>query len=168
MCVRDITLTRQDGQPWTLQVAAPEFGGLDLCLLDDTGKECVRAAIQPIGGFYQMLLPNLSGSRKDPLVVWAEGQERLETLLPQFRPVLPADAVDLLTHPVMGALQVREFYHLLHQAALTNRNQKVNGLEDEPRLVFDLSRIHIQPRMIQALLRIFPVEEAGTHQLVDD
>jgi hypothetical protein len=148
-------------------VAAPEFGGLDLCLLDDTGKECVRAAIQPIGGFYQLLLPNLSGSRKDPLVIWAEGQERLETILPQFRPVLPAGVVDLLTHPVIGALQVREFYHLLYQAALTNRNQKDNGPEKEPRLVFDLSRIHIQPRMIQALLRIFPVEEAGSRQIID-
>ncbi len=167
MCVRDITLTRQDGQPWTLQVAAPEFGGLDLCLLDAEGQECVRAAIQPIGGFYQLLLPNLSGSRKDPFVVWAEGQERLETILPQFLPVLPAGAVELLTHPVIGALQVRAFYHLLYQAALTNRNQKDNGPENEPRLVFDLSRIHIQPRMIQALLRIFPVEEAGSRQIID-
>ncbi|MEI2609562.1 MAG: hypothetical protein V9G20_13115 [Candidatus Promineifilaceae bacterium] len=167
MCGRNIALTRQSGQPWTLQVVSPEWGGLDLCLFDDGGQECVRAAIQPIGGFYQILLPNRSGSRKDPFVGWAEGQERLDEILPQYHPVLPVEAQELLTHPIIGALRVREFYHLLYQAALTNRVEKGRGPDDEPRLVFDLSHIHIQPRMIQALLRIFPVAEAGSRQVLD-
>ena len=164
---RTIALTRQNGQPRTLQVASPGWGGLDLCLFDDGGQECVRAAIQPIGGFYQILLPNRSGSRKDPFVGWAEGQERLDEILPQYHPVLPVEAQELLTHPIIGALRVREFYHLLYQAALTNRVEKGRGPDDEPRLVFDLSHIHIQPRMIQALLRIFPVAEAGSRQVLD-
>lgn len=167
MCVREIALTQDNGAPWTLQVGTLEFGGVKLCLLDEDGQDCVRAMIQPMDEFYQILLPNLNGPRRNPFVSWAEGHERLGELWPQYQPLFVAKVTDLLNHPIIRALRVSEFYHLLYQAALTNGVEKGSGPDDEPRLVFDLSRIHMQPRMIQALLRIFPVASAGSRQVLD-
>lgn len=159
MCVHDITLTRHDSEPWTLQVAAPEFGGVNLCLLDEEGRACARAAIQPIGEFYQVLLPNLQGSRRNPYVGWAEGHERLGELLPQYEAVLAAKVRDLLYHPIVRALRLREFYAFLRQATVTNQGQPDETAPHGLQLVFDLRRIHIQPRMVQAVFRIFPDQD---------
>jgi hypothetical protein len=161
MYAHDIALTRHNGEPWTLQVGTLDFGGVKLRLLDENGQDCIRATIQPVGEFYQILLPNLNGNRRNPFVSWAEGHERLGELWPQFQPLFVAKVTDLLNHPIIQALRLREFYRFLRQAAITNQGVSGEESADKLQLVFNLKRIHVQPRMVQALFRIFPSAETG-------